>query len=700
MAGHGRPRRRRASDSTVETVDYSRVRWVKESSVLRRQPPTVSDNDWPCYVLTDATIYRKDGKTLANPLLVHAQGPLVVRGFLEVDEDDLIPYLVRPSLKSAYIEIPHSDRYSIGDGPLALWVSGASGWFEIRPSLEYMPMYNQIREAITLYYGVFDVYEAYEKACGHKKKANWPKPPTLDQVFLKYAVKAGDGILRDEVEALCHKWAEFLLAHFPKEAELDWDQTLFANWLRDSHPDLVKKVADAANGVIPPVPPPETQNSDEEEGPRIGKSRSAKTSARNSEVEMVGIRDFALDRSRSPQTKPPSKGKAKMIETPVPLPERYRQISQPATSKESPAPRSTSKHTPMDTPVDAPVADVTSESPVDRLLGVLQEIAGEVDIKKTPQSKLHSILYFKCRIKQYGAAREIVAYYAKGLLPRLGPEWKGTPWYEWLKETAKQPFKPPEHTTVEDIPSQTVRRAKMAKAAPSTAAATQLPPPINLKAGSKQAATSQSEDDSDEDVLIRHTPPRTGGRKSGKAASLRLASSSKKRPPSDPEELESEYGRGRKSAKTVRQTSDDDENLDGARGASDDEVDDDDEDTAAGSRLPVPEGAVRVVVRAERIPSMTPTGPNGTWICDQEGCGYVVRSAEDEDSQELIAEHFRDHEAQAEKITLAVKESRGHMPISNLLDKIQAIGKAALLKKQQTVNGQPVPAPIKRRMLI
>lgn len=37
---------------------------------------------------------------------------------------------------------------------------------------------------------------------------------------------------------------------------------------------------------------------------------------------------------------------------------------------------------------------------------------------------------------------------------------------------------------------------------------------------------------------------------------------------------------------------------------------------------------------------------------------------------------------------------------SHLLDKIQAIGKAALAKKRGTINGEPIPAPIKRRLLV
>jgi hypothetical protein len=37
---------------------------------------------------------------------------------------------------------------------------------------------------------------------------------------------------------------------------------------------------------------------------------------------------------------------------------------------------------------------------------------------------------------------------------------------------------------------------------------------------------------------------------------------------------------------------------------------------------------------------------------------------------------------------------------SHLLDKIQALGRATFFKKPETIDGQPVPAPVKRRLLI
>ncbi|KAK4245850.1 hypothetical protein C7999DRAFT_15995 [Corynascus novoguineensis] len=647
----GRPRRRRASStSTTTPFDHPQIRWAKESSVLKPVPRDMPDSEWPCYVLSDATIYRNDGKTLANPLLAHVQEPLIVRGLLEVDEDKLLPNLVRSNVKAAHIEIPHSERYSIGDGPLVLWVSGAAGWFEIRPSSRYQPMYDQVREAITLYYSAFEVYEAYVRVYGNKKKSRRPPPPSLDEIFLKYAVRAGDGILRHEVEALCHKWAEFLIPHFDKEVDLDWDTTRFAKWLRNSHPDVRKRLADIANGLVP-LPPPPSDPHEQDQAVENRRSRSARASSGTREDE-DDMRGSASNRSHSSQSKFPNKSKPRMSETPVPVPEKYRQFIQPVSSKPSPAP--------VETPRDTPTSSVDPESPVDRLLAVLDEVASETDIKKAAPSKVNSAVFFKCKIRVYSGAKDILAFYAKELLPRLDDEWRATPWYQWLADSAKQPWKPTEPMDPETIPAQTLRRTKMganSKATSTTRPATQLPPVINLTA--KTRSVWQHESESEDELADLYTAPQRS-RTSGKRATLRLATSSKKRPHSDVDDQANGNHRGTKLARVYYHASDEDDLEDEETG--DDEVAVD-EQTVAGSHLPLPDGAVRVVVHAERLPTTSPSGPDGTWTCDEEGCTYVVRSADEQDAQQLIQEHFRDHEAQAEKIDLAVKESRGHMPI-------------------------------------
>lgn len=283
MAGR---HRRKVSNSTVATIDTSRTKWLKETDILKPLPleqrGEADSEDWPCFVLTDATVYLKDGKRLANPLLPNQ--PWVVRGKLEVDVKEHRQYctepgvsmldleltaatVVDPSIASEYIEIQNSTMYSISYGPLAVWVSGECGWFEIvSPSLKFAETYSQMREAVTLYYEIYQVFEDLEAdlegyyATPERERKRMQKPiVTLDEMLLKvenppislfhllaacktnnitskYAVAVGDGMLRDEAEERCHKWAPFLINHFPKDRTMKWKRTFFYSWIIDKHP--------------------------------------------------------------------------------------------------------------------------------------------------------------------------------------------------------------------------------------------------------------------------------------------------------------------------------------------------------------------------------------------------------------------------------------------------------------------------------
>ena len=79
-------RRRRASTSSVETVDGDRIRWLQETSVVRSQPKDVSKDLYPCFELRDATVYDMNGESLENALNVVVRGPYIVRGHLIIDD--------------------------------------------------------------------------------------------------------------------------------------------------------------------------------------------------------------------------------------------------------------------------------------------------------------------------------------------------------------------------------------------------------------------------------------------------------------------------------------------------------------------------------------------------------------------------------------------------------------------------------------
>ena len=418
---------------------------------------------------------------------------------------------------------------------------------------------------------------------------------------------------------------------------------------------MEKKLADVAQGSTSPLPlpPPSVlfpEVSEASQPPQKRKGRPPKTTNRPSDTREAKIQGSISSRSHSPQPKPATKV------TPVPLPERYgqfidqstaQQTSQPtpthpaatsqSVSNQVPGPPSTSET--ADEPNDVPMTDSDADSSVDRLLSVFRELAVELDVSKASPSTVYSKLFFKCKMKEYGFAKDIVLYYSKELSSRLGPEWKGTRFLKWLQEESKKPWVPMTGIREEDIPPQTYRRAtKVAtKVLPIHQPLVPLPRPINLH--TKPDSPLQQ---SDEDSSLACQRPRRG-RKSGKAAALRpLPSTSRKRPAS--------------------------EMLEDASSSSDDDVVDEvaaalnlPEDVAAsGSRLPLPDGVVRVVIHAEPLMDTTPRGPNGTWTCEHEGCGYVVRAAEEQEAQDLIREHFRDHEAAAERAQLAVQESRSH----------------------------------------
>ncbi|KAK4148076.1 uncharacterized protein C8A04DRAFT_8602 [Dichotomopilus funicola] len=644
------------------------TRWIKEQTVLKPAPQDVPDSDWPCYVLRDATIYRKDGETLANPLLVHLEGPLVIRGIFDVDdvEEALVSNIVKPNFRTAKIEIPHSERYSIGYGPLTLWGSGAAGWFEIRPSFRYQRMYDQAQEAISLYYSALEVYERHIKACKGKKKAQRPAAPTLDDVFFNYALRAGNGIVRDEVEALCSKWADFLIPQFDKEAELDWTPTKFAKWLRKLHPDVQKRLDDIARGVIPPLPPPPEADFGDSHPARGRRSRSARASSestlssRDSGPDTGGVRGNSSKRPQSPKAKTlASRAKPKISETPVPVPEKYRQLTRPAAAASaSPVP---SRASDAEGPGVAHASQTHAES-VNRLLGTLQEIAEERNVKKSSASSIRGHIFFRCKIRNYHERDNIIAFYAKDLLPLLDTAWNDSPMEAWLKETSSKPWEPLPGLDPARIPEQTQRRTKLVPKKDPAAKTARVPPAVTFKA-SVTAAQAQIESDWEDDEfadlrrIASRPPPRN--QRSGKGATLRLATSSKKRPRSEVDDQSIGSQRGRKSTKVNHSFEDEEFEED----TSDEDVSAVDQETAVGSQPPLPEGVVRVVVHAERVPTSSPKGADGTWTCEQEGCTYVVRSADEHDSQEVIQAHFRDHEAQADKINLAVKESRGHMPI-------------------------------------
>lgn len=315
-------------------------------------------------------------------------------------------------------------------------------------------------------------------------------------------------------------------------------------------------------------------------------------------------------------------------------------------------------------------------SPIDALVEALGEIAAnnKGGAATLARSSVGSRLYHGHRISNYNASTDILAYYSKELVQRLDSKWHTSPFWTWLLNESKKPSIELLYTDVQKIPGQLVRRTKKQTGTSTpTASANNLSPKLEIRS----KARLPSDDDLDSDAPESSSHPRHAGK-----GGLRLQSASKKRTAVEmlDEEASSSGRRAQKFAKTSHYFSyldDDDEDDESDDATSDPDAADTPDQTAEagnddsgadpdGLLTPVPKDAVRVIVHAEKLqPSLSPSGPNGTWVCDQDGCGYVVRAAEEAAGRSLVQQHFRDHEARTQKVALAVTEAerRGRMPI-------------------------------------
>ncbi|KAI1415230.1 hypothetical protein F5Y13DRAFT_157007 [Hypoxylon sp. FL1857] len=706
-------RRRAPSNSTVATVDEAAIQYYKEESVLKPVSNRAHTDDWPCFLLTDATIYHKDG-TLANLLHVDLEGPLIVRGKLEIEKDQE-RFLVSRNIKghSPRIQIQNTVSFSIGlkdDGlPMpVLWASGGAGWYEIVPSESYRDICDTMFQGISLHYAILDEYEAaLEKL--HKKKKNRNKTLhdvklPLDDVLFKYAVTVGDGITLPEAHKRTKDQAIFLLSHFPQGTE-------FHDWLKSEFPDIVEKLAaresndskaagTSESSPLVAAPYPLLEKSSSVEATDIKKKAkaslrsSASRTMRNSEnIDHEAVE--SLSRGQSQGVKP-TKAKQK---SPVNIRSESVRDSD-AIMLDVPSDQDRISNAPekplrLDAQeARAPHSDANSLSVVlEALQDSRQEVLGLLNEGKqkkhpddiSPKSWCNK-LYLQLSIKNPKALTEVCEYYARALAPLLGPEWHQSQFYKWLNDNINTTPKF-EYISEEDI-KKIVRRKKMGRPSrDETQAATESKEPA-LKPGEKQLAQR--------------------GRPSGKVAGLRPSIGSKKRLRNeaslDDDEMDiDEDGMLRKTSKRSRYFDDENDDAQDTTSSMSDDEDVDDKDAAL----------TRIVIRAERLPSTTPKGPNQTWTCEEPDCGYIVRAADQEDGQALISQHYEAHEKDAQEaaeqselsraslMNLAVQESqKGHIPINHLLEKIRSMGDKTLKRDEVQLNGQVVPQPTKHSLLV
>ena len=285
-----------------------------------------------------------------------------------------------------------------------------------------------------------------------------------------------------------------------------------------------------------------------------------------------------------------------------------------------------------------------SQEPFDSLLEALEEAHPQLNTRKgVALTTLASKLYFDYRWPTFkngapGSHKipilEVLHYNAPALLATLdSKKWQGEFW-DWLNQVSKVKLKL-EALKPSDLPWKVLRRKKIART--STAKFPPLTSPI--------IATP---DDEDQDEANEFETPRRLGKgvktpaRQGKST-LRPVASAHKR---DYEDMDDDSDEESPVTKRAHHDAAHDVVREYKAGSSDEEEE------------------IKLVIRADKLPSDVPQGKDGTWSCAEDDCDYVVRGGDAESCQQHIEAHFKDHEKQGERVQLAVTEgTRGHLPI-------------------------------------
>jgi hypothetical protein len=308
-------------------------------------------------------------------------------------------------------------------------------------------------------------------------------------------------------------------------------------------------------------------------------------------------------------------------------------------------------------------------------------------------SKLGTLFYNKYSIKTASLSQEIIKVHAKAILSSLGPEWKIAPIYSQLTEVASK------STSKNELQSQAMSTTEVKK---RREASTIRKLPTGASAYGRRAIRRSEGDSTAEQHASKSLLPPYSGRRSGKEAGLRLASSpAVKRDTQDGESSDEDSSRPRKRRRpSPPEMGDNDSDVDIDIGSPPAILSNGNEPSSASSNQEdsTPSPPLSLNVTTIPLPSLSPTGPNGSWTCDRPSCSFVVRDAESSSGVEKIKVHYTEHAEKLEREALVVQEAKGRrLPVDHLLEKLRSLGESTRLGiGREVVEGREVAVRIKR----
>ena len=249
----------------------------------------------------------------------------------------------------------------------------------------------------------------------------------------------------------------------------------------------------------------------------------------------------------------------------------------------------------------------------------------------------------------YDNSMAILDFHALGLTRLLDKQrYESTAFYQWLVSRPKQPAMPLSIRPDEILPRLVKRKAKQG----TTTSTSQTAVQANEEADGRPSSELE---------------PLGRSRQAGRVSGLRLTSVAKKRYRSPHPDASDPGVSGKRAKRPPPGYRDEDMLMDGSAGPTSPEADDDEDDDDESESESEDEPLVKVVVKAERLSSMSPTGPDGRWHCDFEGCEFSADAVQGEEGRDLVRQHRTEHH-RTEQIDLAMQEGRGrHLPVEYVI---------------------------------
>ncbi|KAI9734471.1 MAG: hypothetical protein M1818_006860 [Claussenomyces sp. TS43310] len=683
--------------STISDLRTSTARIRKsvgEEDILRPVSNKQHPDDWPCFLLKDAIIYRKDGKSIGNLLNAELDGPFTIYGTLEVGEG--LDHLQLHATDGNAVRLQNVVGFSMADDPITLWASGRSGWFEIRPRRSYQSIFDQMVEGIKLYYFLVDAYSGNRK---RKKMAGARQHMSVDRLFDNFLQQSAVQTTKHEVAQLFTNQATFLLSQMRKQGvNVNWSRTTIFRWLKATCPEIYQRYEPNAAQEEPSPGGGEgtttyssalvdqTEDTTSESRSRI----SAIESRRAAEIIFHTMRE--LDESKTLRKHHMTILKLSRI-----LYERFElpneEVAQEVLKCHAEPLALLLEATWGTSPIHRRIIEI-SESTVNASADVQLTASRTKLVPRKSQIKVLPDANVSAPDSQFKSTSASHNRHERRFRD-TGYD-NDTPNTEPKSSTAGGHIIDLTDETVSwnGERTQTVRKSVRRDQVLGSRSTSIV---VGVKqTDSSQPAASGGEYTPSKSVLSMDKPSQRSSR-SGKGASLRLIGTSPNRDTSSTVLSEDGSHPTRSSKRQKRAPS---SSLSDEETNVDDNSYNDDRDTNKATDN-VPEAKMMLELAEEELPSAIPQGPGGLWLCQREGCEYEVPNADKPKGRAKVQAHFLEHADEIEaREQLVLQESRPHLPIDNLLEKIRSMGQAARIAEQQMINGRAVPPKINRRLAL